>query len=57
MNFPFLRHTGVPQSLLDVLAFKQVFEPRVDQQFHQEPFEQCMWRIADLGSEEWKDAA
>jgi hypothetical protein len=32
----FLRHTGVPQSLLDVLAFTQVFERRVDQRFRQE---------------------
>jgi tRNA isopentenyl-2-thiomethyl-A-37 hydroxylase MiaE len=109
----FLRHTGVPQSLLDVLAFTQVFERRVDQRFRQEcrspdtplvarsayarmiaderdhlawvaewlanqvdamdasqrfeiadrgvfaelePFERCMWQIADLGSESWEDA-
>jgi hypothetical protein len=110
----FLHHTGMPQSLLDVLAFTQVFERRVDQRFRQEcrnpetpllarsayarmiaderghlawvadwlaqqpgahealerfeiadrkvfaeltPYEHCMWKIADLGSEPLEDAA
>ena len=32
----FLRHTGAPGTLLEVLAFTQVFERRVHRRFHEE---------------------